>query len=400
MSIAVAAASGSALYRAMRMVVLMGGAILAGMVQLAILPAMPEMGAHFATGGRDGTFIAQNVTTISALSMAFGGPLVGWAAGVFGKRRVLLVSALIFGLTGVAGAYAPDLWTLLASRLLLGIAAAGYVTIGVSYIGDYYPDPATRDRLIGWFTVIGGLGSLAVLVAAGWLTKEGGWHAPFALYFSGLPLFLIALFTITDVPAPAAHTAGGPSGSVLGAWWLYVLIILISISMYTVTIQGVFLMNQEGITDPTVTSKVILMSSIGTVVGAYFFRFVRPALGFGLTLAATWALIAVGNAGFAATPNVYLLSAFAGLVGIGSGFMTPMMTTAVLGAVPPAASARAVGLAMGALFLGQFLHPYALLPFRITFGLHDAFLWMAGISLLAAALAVVWRLRGSPRAVA
>jgi len=384
----------------MRMVVLMGGAILAGMVQLAILPAMPAMGEHFATGGRDGTFIAQNVTTISALSMAFGGPLVGWAAGLAGKRRVLLVSALIFGLAGAAGAYAPDLWTLLASRLLLGIAAAGYVTIGVSFIGDYYPDPVTRDRLIGWFTVIGGIGSLAVLVAAGWLTKEGGWHAPFALYFSGIPLFLIGLFTITDVPVAAAATASGPSGSVLGAWWLYVLIILISISMYTVTIQGVFLMNEKGITDPTVTTRVILLTSIGTIVGAYFFRFVRPALGFGLTLAAVWGLLALGNAGFATTASVFMLSVFAGLVGIGSGFMTPMMTAAVFSSVPPSASARAVGMAMGALFLGQFLHPYALLPFRVAFGLHDAFLWMGGISLAAAVLAVVWRLFGSQRAVA
>jgi predicted MFS family arabinose efflux permease len=397
---AVSDAQGSAVYRALRMIVLLGGAVLAGMVQLAILPAMPEMGAHFAGGGHDGTFIAQNVTTISALAMAFGGPLVGWAAGLIGKRRVLLVSALIYGLAGGVGAYAPDLWTLLASRVLLGIASAGYVTIGVSFIGDYYPDPAQRDRLIGWFTVVGGIGSLAVLMAAGLLTKTGGWHAPFALYLSGLPLFLIGLFTITDVPVATADAAAGSSGSVLGAWGLYALIILISISMYTVTIQGVFLMNEEGISDPTITSNVMLLTSIGTIVGAYVFRFVRPALGFGLTLALIWGLLAVGNAGFASSLNVYVLSICAGLVGTGSGFMTPLMTTAVLGAVPASASARAVGLAMGCLFLGQFLHPLALAPLRTAFGLHDAFFWMGGASLAAAALAIVWSFRGSRRAVA
>ena len=76
-------AQGSALFRSFRMIVLMGGAILAGMVQLAILPAMPEMGAHFAGDGWDGTLVAQYVTTISALSMAVGGLLAGWAAGRF-----------------------------------------------------------------------------------------------------------------------------------------------------------------------------------------------------------------------------------------------------------------------------------------------------------------------------
>jgi predicted MFS family arabinose efflux permease len=361
---------------------------------------MPEMGTAFAGAGRDGTLIAQNVTTISALSMAFGGPFAGWVAGRFGKRRVLLVSTLIFGITGAIGGYAPDLWTLLASRLLLGIASAGYVTVAVALIGDYHPEPAQRDRLISWFMVIGGLGSLAILTAAGWLTKYHGWHAPFALYLTGIPLFLIGLFTIAEVRVEVAEAAAGPTGSILGAWWLFVLIILISISMYTVTIQGVFLMNEEGITDPTTTSNVILLTSIGSIAGAYLFRFVRPALGFGLTLALIWGLLGSGNIGFASTANVYLLAVCAGLAGIGSGFTTPLMTIAAMSAVPPSASAKAVGLATGCLFLGQFLHPPVLTPFRTIFGLHGAFLWMGGASLAVAVIAVLWSLRGRQRAVA
>jgi MFS family permease len=370
------------------------------MVQLAILPAMPARGGFFSDGGHDGTLIAQNVTTISALAMALGGPLVGWLSDRVGKRRVLLVSTLVFALAGAAGAYAPDLWTLLGLRALLGVAAAGYTTIAISLIGDYYPDPIARDKLIGWFTVVGGAGSLAVLAAAGWMTKTGGWHAPFAMYLSGLPLFLIALFTVTNPPVAAVDPVTGSSGSIRGAFGIYALIILISISMYTVTIQGTFLMNQEGITDPTVQANVMMLTSIGTVIGAYAFQYVRPAFGFSLTLALTWTLMALGNAGFASTLNVYLLAACAGLIGIGSGFTTPLMTTAVLGAVPPSASARAVGLSMGCLFLGQFLHPPALAPLREAFGLHGAFLWMGGLSLAAAVIAVLSRLRSGKQAAA
>jgi MFS family permease len=98
--------------------------------------------------------------------------------------------------------------------------------------------------------------------------------------------------------------------------------------------------------------------------------------------------------------NVWLLAACAGLVGIGSGFNTPLMTTAVMSAVPLSASANAVGLAMGSLFLGQFLHPPALTPLRAAFGLHGAFLWMGGLSLVVAVLAVLWSFKGRQRAVA
>ena len=390
---------GSASYRFFRMVVLMGGAILAGMVQLAILPAMPAIGAHFAGDGHDGTLIGQYVTTISALSMAVGGPLAGIAAGRFGKRRVLVISALAYGITGGIGAYAPDLWTLLLSRLLLGVAASGYVTVGVALLGDYYPDPVQRDRLIGWFTVIGGGGSVAVLQAASWLTEQGGWNGPFSLYLSGIPLFLIALFTIAEPRrAVVQAVAGGQWAPVARAWGIYVMLILVSISMYTVTIQGTFLMKDEGLAGNI--ANVMLMTSVGTVVGAYSFRFVRPALGFSLTLALTWGLLALGNAGFASTSSVWLLAACAGLVGIASGFNTPLMTSAVMGAVPPSAAANAVGVSMGCLFLGQFLHPPALTPFREAFGLHGAILWMGGLSLMFAVLSALWSLRGRQRAVA
>lgn len=398
--VAVSENSESVFFRALRLLVLLAGPILAGMVQLAILPALPGMGTYFTSLGQDGTFVAQNVTTIAAPAMALGAPLIGWLAGQFGKRRVLLTSMLVYGLAGLAGAYAPDLYTLLASRLLLGIAAAGYVTISVSLIGDYYAGEGARDRLLGWFAIVGGGGSLVVLEAAGLLTKIGGWHAPFALYAVAFPLFLLGLFVITDVRRVAiSDVSGAAPDSIWGAWGIYVLITLISISMYAVTIQGTFLMNEEGITDSVVQSNVLLLSTAGSMVGAYLFRFVRPSFGFHLTLALTWGVLALGNIGFASTLNVYLLAAFAAAVGMGSGLMQPLTQTTVLNMVSPAASARAMGVALGCIFAGQFIHPFVVNPLRTAFGLHSAFLYLGGASLVAAILAALWRLKSGSRAI-
>ena len=41
----------------------------------------------------------------------------------------------------------------------------------VSLIGDYYVGEGVRDRLLGWFAIVGGGGSLAVLYVAGQLAK-------------------------------------------------------------------------------------------------------------------------------------------------------------------------------------------------------------------------------------
>jgi MFS family permease len=165
--VAVSENTESALFRALRLMVLLSAPILAGAVQLVVIPAQTGMAAYFGAQGLDGTFVAQNVMTIAAPAMAFGAPLIGWVSGRFGKRNTLLVSMLIYGLAGLAGALPIDLYSLLATRLLLGIASAGYITMAVSLIGDYYEGEGARERLLGWFAFVGGGGSLVILYLAG-----------------------------------------------------------------------------------------------------------------------------------------------------------------------------------------------------------------------------------------
>ncbi|HEX4505733.1 MAG TPA: MFS transporter [Alphaproteobacteria bacterium] len=398
---AVAEDSQSFLFRALRMIVLLSAPIMAGMVQLAVIPAQTGMAAYFSSKGVDGAFAAQNVMTIAAPAMAFGAPLIGWLAGKLGKRNTLLAAMLIYGVAGMAGAYAPDLYSLLATRLILGIAAAGYVTIAVSFIGDYYPGEDARGRLLGWFAIVGGGGSLVVLFVAGLLTKMGDWHSPFILYAIPLALLVMAVFLIHDVKQlEGAHAAAAGSDSIWGAWGIYALITLIAISMYAVTIQGTYMMAENGVTDPSTQSNVMLFSTVGSMAGAYLFRFVRPALGFHMTLALTWAFLAVGNIGFPATASFAVLAACSGAVGMASGLMQPLTQTTVLNMVSPSASARAMGMALGCIFLGQFIHPFVVKPLTDSFGLHGAFVWLGGASAVAAVLAALWRLRGGVRAAA
>jgi MFS family permease len=384
-------ASDSAGTRAARLFVLLSGGVLAAMVQLAILPALTKMADHFSDQG-DGALIAQNVTTIAAPTMAFGAPLIGWLAGMIGKRQVLLVSALVFALAGAAGALMPDLWSLLATRFLLGLGAAGVGTMAITYIGDYYAGE-TRDKMIGWYAVVGGGGSIFILLAAGRLADLGGWRAPFGLYLTGLLVFALATFAIPRSAGRGSAAMEGAGGSIRGAFGVYVLIVLISIVMYMVTIQGPFLLNADGITSGSSQSLIILMTTVGAMMGAYAFGVINPKLGFRGVLALTWAVLGLGCIGFALVTNVALLAFFAWMTGLASGLMQPLTQSAVLNAVPHDAHARAIGFAVGCIFLGQFIHPFVLLPLRDAVGIQGAFIWMGGAGLVAVAITMVWRMR-------
>jgi len=393
-------AGGSTQFEAARLFVLLSGGALAAMVQLAILPSLTRIAAVYAgagSGAIDGASIAQLVTTVAAPTIVLGAPIVGWLAGRVSKRLVLLVSALPFAVSGAAGAVAPDIWTMLLSRMVLGLASAGLGTVSMGFINDYYAT-GKRDRLIGWYALLGSGGALIVLIAAGALA-EIDWRAPFALYLIGLPIFALALPTIRDVPrAEAARTEAG-QGSVAGATGYLLLIVGISIVMYMASIQGPFLLQAPGIDSPTLQAVMADVTTVGSMVGAYLFGFLRPRLGFSAILFILLATLGIGTLGFGLAANMIAITVVAWLSGFGAGLMTPLMQSAILNAVPPAAATRALGLSFSCIFLGQFLHPFILAPLRAAAGIEGAFIWVGGIMLLASLLALLWRMRCGPRAV-
>ncbi len=61
------------------------------------------------------------------LATSIGQPLVGRLVDMYGPRRMFLIGALLTGTAGVVGTLAPDLWTLVAARVILGFGTcAGY----------------------------------------------------------------------------------------------------------------------------------------------------------------------------------------------------------------------------------------------------------------------------------
>jgi MFS family permease len=370
------------------------------MVQLAITPAITQMASALGSGS-EGMALALRVLTVPALVMAFGAPAIGWLAGRIGKRTVLLASLLAFSVGGGAGFVLSDFWPLLLSRVVVGLGAAGFVTTSVVSIGDYYTGE-TRDRLISAFAFVGGLGSLVTVEAAGLISGAYGWQSQFLLYLIGFPLFVLAIYTLREVRQDAAVSIaeGIPdsgSNSMMTAWRIYLMVVLLSISMYIVTIEGGFLMDRKGLTIPADHSTVLLLSTIGSMAGAAVFSFVRPVLGFFLVLAVVCGAFALGNIGFTMTSNVVLLAACAASVGIGSGLLQPLSQTAVLNMVSPQASAGAVGIAIGCIFLGQFINPLVFNPLADAFGLENATVYIGLASLTGAALAVLWWVKGGMR---
>ncbi|GAA0512059.1 MFS transporter [Deinococcus depolymerans] len=160
--------------------------------------ALPGVQAHF--GLSAGSLTSTLLTVATFAGMLIGAPLWGRMADRLGRRPVFLTTVTMGVVFGMLGAFAPNVWVLLAARVLTGFAIGGTMPVDYALMAEFMP-AALRGRflvIVDGCWVIGTV--LLTLVAAttgAWLTAGDGWRWLLAL--TALP-GVVGLFVRLGVP--------------------------------------------------------------------------------------------------------------------------------------------------------------------------------------------------------
>jgi MFS family permease len=139
--------------------------------------------------------VGQTAALVTALYLAsaIAQPTAGKAAEVFGPRRVFLSGIALVAVGGVLGGFAPDLMTLLVSRVLIGLGTSCAYPTAMLLIRRRARDAGLEQPPGG---VLGGLQIAGIATASlglplgGVLVGALGWRA---VVFVNVPVALIAL---------------------------------------------------------------------------------------------------------------------------------------------------------------------------------------------------------------
>lgn len=104
-------------------------------------------------------------------------PLIGNLSDRYGRRPILLLSLLGFGIDYIILALAPTYGWLFAGRIIAGITGASFTTAS-AYIADVSPDETSRAKNFGMIGAAFGLG-FVLGPALGGLLANWGIRAPF-----------------------------------------------------------------------------------------------------------------------------------------------------------------------------------------------------------------------------
>lgn len=367
----------------------------------ALLSVLPAISNHFSSV-EHAPALVRGLVSVVAISLVFAAPFAGYMAERFGVRRVLLVAAATFIVSGMSGYFIDDLWLLLASRIALGIADAFIGTLVIALVALRL-GPKDRDRWIGWYTFAAAAGAFAIIPLSGVIARTG-WHNVFLLYALALPILLSAATVLNpsarELSQPESDTIAAPSA--FSRAWLGIPFALVAVGLVSGAVENTthiflpFRLTELGETSPSRIAHAVLPIAIGGAASAFCYGHVRQKLSIASTflVAFLWGGISLLWLGQAASYEMIIVAGIS--LGLAVGLLAPNANAFAAAQAGPAGPARSIGFARGAFFAGAPVAQLLLEPIASSGGASAAIIALGIFSLLIA----VWpltRLRMSGR---
>ena len=154
-------------------VVLCLGGLSAALTQTMVIPIQGELPSYLDSSADNTAW----VITVTLLAAAVAMPVAGRLGDLFGKQRVLAVSAGILVVGSAVCALSSSLLPMLAGRALQGLAM-GFIPVGISLLREITPPELTSTAIAAMSATLGVGGAIGLPLAA-WIADAHDWHTMF-----------------------------------------------------------------------------------------------------------------------------------------------------------------------------------------------------------------------------
>jgi EmrB/QacA subfamily drug resistance transporter len=166
---------------------LMLAMLLAALDQTIVSTALPVI-----TSDLGGLAQMAWVTTAYLLASTAFAPLWGKAGDLYGHKRMLQASIVVFLAGSLIAGAATTMEAMIAGRAVQGLGGGGLMVLVMSVISDLVP-ARHRGRYAGVFGSVFGLASVIGPLAGGWFTESLSWRWAF---YINVPLGIVAMIVL------------------------------------------------------------------------------------------------------------------------------------------------------------------------------------------------------------
>jgi MFS family permease len=365
-----------------------------GVLAFAVIaPALPDLADELGVS-RGAIGLVQGAVAIPGIFLA---AYIGYLADRIGRRRVIRVSLVIFGVFGLACFFARDYGLLVTFRVLQGLGTSGLLSLGVVIIGDLFTGNERRWAMGINLAALTMTTTLAPI--AGGFLAEGGAFRPFLVYVLAIPIFFLA----RNLPDPPDRVKPSPPFSHLReamdllaenrrrSDFLGVLpMSFLTLGVYLglgLTVLPLFLENEFGLSVSQRGLIAAVLSAASSTASAFSgrigARFTRSQV-----LSTAFLMMVAGFVVVGSSPNLWVLPLGLIVLGLASGSIFPLLQDYSASAGPAHYRGMLVGTWVSANRLGQFVGPSSGTAIANSIGYRESY--FAG-AVLMAAIALSWR---------
>jgi MFS family permease len=324
-----------------------------------LVPVMPEILHEFANVPQ-APYLVQLVLTLPAGCVLLFSPVAGWIADRHGRRRPLMIAMAVYALMGILPIFLTSIWTIILSRVGVGICEAVIMTATTTMISDYFHG-RTRERWLASQTAVASLSALGLLKISGLLGQSYGWRGPFGVYLFSLVL-LLGIWRFTWEPAegaaiaqPRPHASARPDAvpwaRLLG---ICALTVFAAVMFYSYQTQSGLALDALGVHDMSRRGTAAMIASFGVPLGTFLF-WGAARLPIALLLCLEYLLLGVSYVfmGHATAIDGFITASFFNQ--LGCGLILPTMLTWATRGLSFQVCGRCTGWWQGSFAIGQFL---------------------------------------------
>jgi EmrB/QacA subfamily drug resistance transporter len=164
--------------------------------------ALPTLNRHL------GASITSLQWIVDAYSLAFAGLLLagGGIGDRLGRKVTMQVGLVFFGIFSLAAAASHSTGTLIASRALMGVAAAFIFPASLAILTSVFEDPAERQKALGIWGAVSGI-AVAFGPVVGGALLEHFWYG--SIFLVNVPIVIVTVlaghFLIPRLPRIHQH---------------------------------------------------------------------------------------------------------------------------------------------------------------------------------------------------
>lgn len=349
---------------------------LSGLAQIGMTPILPKISEHFTQVPNADAMVRLMVSGLS-FAMIAGALMGGMAGDRFGRRRVLTWSLVMYAIAGFAGYFIDNLYLMIASRMVLGVANA-CAGIMVAAIFTTRINPSSREKWVGFLVVSGTLGAVLLLGIVGAVAKLD-WRYVFALYLLSLP---IALLISTTLPKTPESLVPFSQNRAAGEFPIGLTLFGIACGMVCTGYLSFvpFHLKHIGSGAPQWVAGVLMTSALSGAAVSFWYGWLRNRFAAVPVFMLGFAGCAAGLTTIALATNYTVVILGIAVVGGSVGLIGPTLFSASAAAARPDRRARSIGFARAGMYAGPLVAQLPLEPLVRTAGAGAAILAVGGFA--------------------